>query len=122
LHGRPDTHDAYLLPAFTYQADFRYVNLFVNAVRFLQCYGRCSEIVYSSKIRQKLSRATPRCDFSQKSLDQGLKGHLPEILTTACAHGHQSGFLFLIAYNDLIGQPVQAMFAYFIGYFLVAQI
>ena len=58
----------------------------------------------------------------EKSFDQGIDGHLPEILTAACAHGHQSGFLFLVSDNKLIRQPVQAMFPNFIGYFLVAQI
>ena len=57
-----------------------------------------------------------------ESLDQGIYGHLSKILTAACSHGHQSVRLFLVTNDKLIGQSIQAMFANFIGNFLVAQI
>ncbi len=85
-------------------------------MRLVLSYGETPENV------KKLSRATTRCDFPSESLDQDIHGHLSEILTAACTHGHQSVRLFLVAHDELIRQPVQAMFADFIGNFLVAQI
>jgi hypothetical protein len=112
----PNADDSQRFSFGSDQADFRGVDLFVDAMRLLQCDG------LAPFFDKKLSRATSRGDFLLKPPDQHLKGHLSEILTAACTHGNQVGCHFLIAYDDLIRQPVQAMFPYFIGYFLVPQI
>ena len=53
---------------------------------------------------------------------QGIKGHASEILAAAGTHGHAVGLQLFVADDQLIRQLLQAMFANFIGYFLVAQI
>ena len=79
-------------------------------------------LLYPEGFRKKSSRATSRRDFVLKSLDQSLERYLPEILAAACTHGHQIGRHFLVADDELVRQPFQAMFSYFIGNFLVTQI
>src|SRR5689334_8977802 len=58
----------------------------------------------------------------QEARQQGVDGHGAEILAAAGTHGHRFSLLLLIADDQLIGQLLEAMFANFIAYFLVAQI
>jgi hypothetical protein len=60
--------------------------------------------------------------FIQQAFNQGLGGHLPEILIATGTQSDQPGGLFIITNNDDVRPLQQAMFAYFIVYFLSTQI
>ncbi len=60
--------------------------------------------------------------LASQAIDQRFEGHLPKVLIAPGPHGHQLRCLFLVADDDLVGQFLHAMFAYFIVNFFVPQI
>jgi hypothetical protein len=57
-----------------------------------------------------------------EATDKILDSHLPEVFTAASPHGHLLRRLLFFANDQLKRQLLQAMFPYFIGYFLISQI